>query len=144
MDNHCDMGVPNELWFFGRRQLGIGELERRSGQYTFTPSRWNSSTVKEADSKEHAHGIHSIISSFAVYEWNVPYRSGVGRARIASSPPWRAPAFQRRTLRRSTPTRRATSTGMHPLFKSSKARQRRRSNSSPLPFGLKGRLRKEV
>ena len=45
----------------------------------------------------------------------------------------RTDAFQRRTLRRSTPTRRATSTGLKPSRSNANPRNRRRSNSCGTP-----------
>ena len=62
-------------------------------------------------------------------------RPGAGRAANARLPRARADAFQRRTLRRSAPTRRATSTGIKPSRSRARARNLRRSNSWGLPEG---------
>ena len=66
----------------------------------------------------------------------VERRPGAGRALSAVSPPFRYAASQRRTLRRSTPSWRATSTGCQPCSSNSMVRCRRRSNVLGLPGGL--------
>ena len=70
-------------------------------------------------------------------------RPGAGLARTPASPRRRAADFQRRTLRRSTPTRRATSDGNSPSLSNANARKRRRSSSSGLPVGRIAHLQPE-
>jgi hypothetical protein len=54
----------------------------------------------------------------------------------AGSPPPSKACFHRHTELGEAPTRRATSSIVHPLFSSATAHRRRRSNAFGDPFGL--------
>lgn len=62
-------------------------------------------------------------------------RPDVGRAARPSRPAASCDARQRRTERRSTPSRRATSTGVNPSWSNATARTRRFSSCAGLPEG---------